>query len=90
MEKIVGVESTIGLISATSYVASPDVTKSELTPYLWCKDFVVAGAVEHGLSREHIDAIRAVVAVDDPNEARAAENRQILSPSKLIDLQPWP
>ena len=88
VEKIVEVESTSGQISATTYVASPDATRSDLTPYVWYKDFVVAGAVEHGLSREYIDAIRAVVAVDDPNKARAAENREILSPSKLIDLQP--
>lgn len=89
-ENIVEVESTIGLISATTYVASPNATRSDLTPYVWYKDFVVAGAVEHGFSRSYIEAIRAVVSVEDPNEARAAENRQILSLSKLRGLQSWP
>lgn len=79
VEKIVDVEAAVGRISATTYVASPHATKPDLAPYAWYKEFVVAGAVEHGFSQEYVEAIRAVVAVDDPDEARATEHRRILS-----------
>ena len=37
---------------------------------------------------EYVDAIRAVVSVQDPNEARAAEQGKILTSTKRVDLQP--
>ena len=78
VERLVKVETTLGLISATAYVASPDAIRSDVRPYSWYKNFVLSGATEHGFSREYVDAIRAVAAIEDPDAARAVENRRIL------------
>ncbi len=74
VERLVRVETALGLIWATTYVASPDAIRSDIKPYSWYKNFVLAGATEHGFSRECVDAIRAVAAVEDPNVARTVEN----------------
>lgn len=76
--KMIEVESARGWILATTYVASPDAIRPDLKPYTWYKDFVIAGAIEHDLSREYVAAIRGGVSVQDPDEARAAEHRRIL------------
>ena len=89
VDRTFGVESTGRLISATTYVASPDAIRPDLKPYTWYKDFVLAGAIEHDLPPEYVGAIRAVVSVQDPNEARAAEHRRVLTRTKRVDLQPW-
>ena len=67
--KTVDVESTVGRISAFIYVASAEAISSDLEPYSWYKDLVLAGATEHDLPPEYIDTIRAVVATEDPDEA---------------------
>ena len=87
--KRVKVETTLGLMAATTYVASPDAIMPDLKPYSWYKNFVLAGATEHGFSGEYIDAIRAVAAVEDPNAARAVENQRILVGTER-GLQLWP
>ena len=87
VERTVEVTSSAGLISAPTYMASPEAIRSALKPYSWYKDFVLAGAVEHGLPREYVDAIRAAPVVHDPDEARAAENEQILLGTKRIGPQ---
>ena len=82
LERIVEVDAPGGLISASTYVASPDAIRSDLRPFPWYKDFVVAGAIEHDLPPEYVGAIRAARVVPDPNEDRAAENARVLSGAK--------
>ena len=60
------------------YIATPDHIDSGLAPYSWYRDFVLSGAVEHGLPRQYTDAIAAVVVQPDPDADRDAGNRQIL------------
>ena len=84
LERGVEVDASVGLISATTYVATPDAIRSGLRPFSWYRDFVVAGANEHDLPLEYVGAIRAAVVVQDPNEDRAAKNEQVLSSAKRM------
>ena len=84
VERVVEVDAPVGPISATTYVASPDAIRSDLHPFSWYKDSVVAGAIEHELPLEYVGAIRAARVVQDPNEDRAAENARVLSGTKRI------
>lgn len=77
-EAAVEVESIAGRISAFTYVAAADAIRPDLKPYIWYKEFVVAGATEHALAPEYVDTIRAVEAVHDPNDVRRAAHEQIL------------
>ena len=87
METKVRVESTGGMISAFTYVAVADAIRPDLRPYLWYKALVLAGATEHALSPDYIEAIRAVVAIQDPDEGRRASNEQILSGARSMTPQ---
>ena len=78
-ETTIRVESTGGTISAFTYVAVADAIRPDLRPYLWYKALVLAGATEHALCRDYVQAIRAVVAIQDPDEGRRTSNEQILS-----------
>ena len=86
VDRTVAVESPSGPIEATTYVASSDATRPGLKPYTWYKDFVLAGAIEHGLPLEYVETIRAVVAARDTNEVRAVEHGRILTGTTHIDL----
>ena len=88
VDKMVEVQSTSGLNLVTAYVASSDAISPNIKPYTWYTDFVLDGAIEHDLPLEYVGAIRAVVSVQDPNEARAAEQGKILTSTKRVDLQP--
>ena len=81
-EITVEVDSTTGPMAAFTYVADADAIMSDLKPYIWYKEFVVAGAAEHDLSAEYVDTIRAIEAVHDPDEARRVSNEQILYPER--------
>ena len=53
--------------------------RSATKPYGWYKDFVLAGATEHGLPPEYIaDYIQSVEAIDDPNKTRDMKQRATL------------
>jgi gamma-glutamylcyclotransferase (GGCT)/AIG2-like uncharacterized protein YtfP len=62
---------------AFMYVAEPQAIGQSLSPYSWYKRFVVEGARQHNLSGEYIQALEAVVALEDPNPSRDARNRRI-------------
>ncbi|MBA4037504.1 MAG: gamma-glutamylcyclotransferase [Bradyrhizobium sp.] len=54
---------------ALIYLATPDYIDDSLKPYGWYKDFVLAGASEHGLPPEYIaDYIESVEATHDPKQ----------------------
>jgi gamma-glutamylcyclotransferase len=49
----------------------------DVRPYSWYKRFVLQGARQRGLSVEYIAKIEALVAIEDPNRVRDAENRNV-------------
>lgn len=62
-----------------TYLATPDHIDEGLQPYGWYKEFVLAGAREHGLPADYIARyIEPVAAVDDPNKGRDARRRATL------------
>lgn len=61
-----------------TYVARPGMTTDDRLPYDWYRAFVVAGAREHDLPPEYLDALHAVRDTPDPDEARSERNRLIL------------
>jgi cation transport regulator ChaC len=62
-----------------TYVATPDYIDDGLKPYAWYKDFVLAGAREHGLPPEYIaEYIQSVEAIEDPNKTREKKQRATL------------
>lgn len=62
-----------------TYLASSDYVDDNLKPYGWYKDFVLAGAREHGLPREYIaECIESVEAIKDPKKAREKKQRATL------------
>ena len=59
-----------------TYFASPDAIDDSLKPYSWYKDYVLAGAEEHGLPPEYVaEHIEAIEAVDDPDKERDKKER---------------
>ena len=64
------------------YLATPDYIDDSLRPYGWYKDFVLAGAREHGLPPEYIaEYIQSVEAIEDPNKTRDKKQRATLGSS---------
>jgi hypothetical protein len=67
-----------------TYLAAPDYIDDRLRPYGWYKDFVLAGAREHGLPPEYItEYIQSVEATEDPNSARDKTQRATLGRPEL-------
>jgi hypothetical protein len=53
------------------YIADRNAIDDRLKPYSWYKDFVMKGALEHGLPLEYIHgSIEPVLAVTDPDRKR--------------------
>ncbi len=52
--------------------------QSNLKPYHWYKDIVIAGADEHKLPSAYIAGITEVNSMDDPCEERVAKNAALL------------
>ena len=84
-EITVEVVSTAGRMAAFTYVAAADAIRGDLQPFTWYKEFVVAGAAEHGLAAEYVETIRVVEAVHDPNEARRAAHERTLYPEHVLE-----
>jgi hypothetical protein len=61
-----------------TYIATPDYIDDRLRPYSWYKDFVVAGAKEHGLPPEYIASIELVETTEDPDKIRDKRQRDTL------------
>jgi hypothetical protein len=59
------------------YVADPRYIDAALQPYSWYKRFVVEGARQHTLPKEHVDALVAIPDREDPDQARDRRNRSI-------------
>ncbi len=67
---------------AVTYYAAPPHIDPALLPFDWYKEFVVHGALEHGLPVSYIEAVRRQQSVSDPDVHRAAENRAVLKGSQ--------
>lgn len=62
-----------------TYLAASGHIDDGLKPYSWYKDYVLAGASEHGLPAEYVaERIQRVEATEDPNRKRDAKERSTL------------
>lgn len=77
LDKVVDIELETGQILKvlTYYAIKID---SELKPYSWYLDFVLAGAREHGLPEYYIQNLEQIKSIPDPVVDRALVNREIL------------
>ena len=57
---------------ALTYIATN--TRAGLLPYDWYKEFVVRGAMEHGLPASYIDELQLTNSIPDPDINRRTEN----------------
>ena len=74
---MVHVHTMAGVRLASTYQAIS--TNPTLRPYHWYKDFVVDGAVEHGLPSGYVRWLRATESRPDPDHERRSLNEEILS-----------
>jgi gamma-glutamylcyclotransferase len=64
-------------VEAATYQATN--INRDLQPWHWYKDLVLAGALEHGLPRSYIQAIRETRALRDPDDTRRRRGESILT-----------
>jgi gamma-glutamylcyclotransferase len=60
-------------ISALAYIADADYINEALVPYRWYHELVIAGAIQHTLSKDYIAGLRAVPYTNDPDSTRATK-----------------
>ncbi len=70
-------ECVIEELNACMYCADEGAINEELKPYTWYKRFVVEGAKQHKLPLSHIQKIKEVEAIEDPDTCRNRENQEI-------------
>lgn len=75
-----------GSVTAAIYRGRADWLDPNLVPLDWYRDFVLAGAREHGLPADWIDWLAGVQVQPDDDPQRAAENRRILNeiPANIV------
>ena len=66
---------------AVTYIACDQYLDLACVPFNWYRDFVVAGATEHGLPAPYIDELARIPAIRDPDSARSAQARRLLDGS---------
>lgn len=77
-EQIV-VDMANGKANIYTYIASEQYIDDKLQPYIWYKQFVVAGAYQHHLPQRYITSILDVPAVKDSDRKRAKEKLNIIT-----------
>jgi cation transport regulator ChaC len=65
--------------AALLYLAGSASQVAGLLPYSWYKEFIVAGAKEHGLPPEYVAYLETLVATEDTNQERNARMRALLT-----------
>ena len=65
-------------VDAQTYIAQEPFVDDTLIPFDWYLDLVLAGAIEHGLPAEHVEALRQTPSGADPNPMRAANMKRLL------------
>ncbi len=73
--------SAAHMVNAMTYVAGEQHLDASCVPFDWYRDLVVAGAIEHALPPRYVERLARVPAAADPNAARAARARRLLSGS---------
>ena len=68
-----------GWLPAFTYVAQRNYVDQSLEPYHWYKEFVVAGAFEHGLPDAYVEELRLVMSRADPDANRDEAARMMLA-----------
>ncbi len=63
---------------AFAYFAEPQFIDETLRPYIWYKEFVVAGARLHRIPEGYIKEVEFVEAIEDPDPMRAERNLRLL------------
>lgn len=77
---------------AHTYIAQEPFIDDTLLPFDWYLGLVVAGAVEHGLPAEPLEALRQTPSAPDPVPVRAVEMKRLINsdrfPNTPVDAQP--
>jgi gamma-glutamylcyclotransferase (GGCT)/AIG2-like uncharacterized protein YtfP len=76
-ERRVRIATADGSVEAWTYTALR--TEAARLPYDWYRDIVLAGARAHGLDADYVRLLAAVAARPDPDLARAALHRALLT-----------
>ena len=72
--------------TAVAYIATEkDPT---VLPYHWYRDFVVEGALEHGLPEDYVTWLRKFQSQPDPDRRRREENERILGEHRAAAKRP--
>ena len=66
-------------LAAFTYAADADRVDRSLQPFDWYRELVLAGARFHRLPPAYVAAIEAVVAIPDPDAARASRQAALLA-----------
>lgn len=61
-------------MTALTYVAEPATIDETVRPYIWYKDFVVRGALQHRLPEAYVAQLQAAIGVKDMEDIREQEN----------------
>ncbi len=65
-------------LRALTYVALSEYLHDDLQPFDWYHAFVIAGARQHGLDANYVEAIARVTPLRDHDPERAADNTRLL------------
>jgi gamma-glutamylcyclotransferase len=65
-----------GTVVAVTYIAT--AKDPDRLPYSWYKEFVLQGAIEHGLPDDYVAGLRVAPTKDDPNTRRQKNNEVLL------------
>ena len=65
-----------------TYVATASYIDDELHPYSWYKELVLVGCGALGLPRDYVKRIQGIVAIDDPDLTRHANNMKIVEQAR--------
>ena len=68
-----------------TYVAEDDAVDPTLRPYRWYRDIVLAGAREHRLAPDYIEAIACVSVTEDEDHLREDCERRVLSNTEAVN-----
>lgn len=61
-----------------TYIASIDALRSDMQPYTWYRDLVIAGAEFQGFPSDYVEELKRLETLSDPNSDRASENAELL------------
>jgi gamma-glutamylcyclotransferase len=69
------VQTTTGVLKATTYLARGDQIDESLEPYTWYLEVIRCGAEQHGIPEDYRQKIENTIEIPDPNENRRAKRK---------------